>query len=375
MITGCWLHAVHGAIERLIPVSVLGLTVFFLPLSADAVVQAGIDHQQNIESGNLQLADDCYDGLLSLALEYQTYSLVAEHKTIRTVRPEDQVQESPILRISVMRGDGCHYRVDGNYVGRDGDPTAGGTFLISENGAWDLKRDAKTNAYFVTRHGRGSMTAESSRSEEWWADAAFSFRNWKLSKRLFGNLENGLKSEIAAITEHRDSETGEALVTIRSVLFSDEPTASGLKETPVSTDECVFYKDHQWAVKEVTQLTYSGEANEPVKLVQTCEYQTLDDGVPRLRKVELTQYKSSRRSESEDAKWEQVYRETVNISTINLNTPDESEFRIQKFIPDYRRVTPSPSTKVKWFFLLNAILFLGVWFLIRRRNKNRTPLA
>lgn len=244
--------------------------------------------------------------------------------------------------------------------------------LVDERNRWWLRSDPETDKFFVVEHGRETDSVQGARFPQWWIDAAFAFRITRVDKELLHDHPYSRLSSVRAVVDHE----GYRLIEIAGQRLPRPDLKSDGDDRHDTPEQVLrFYRDHFCALKEGQQSGYGVGTTTQSRQQQRCTYKFAAGEFPMLQSVQLTVEHRDLADAGDDTLWRLERQQDVVVTRLEFAPPDESEFRIQKFIPDYGRVTPSPSTTSKWIFLANAVVFLTLWFLIRRRIKNRTPLA
>jgi hypothetical protein len=329
----------------------LNLLILGVGLAADP--DTGIDSDAELVLGELRTA------LPRLIAGYESLSATVTATTTAWPLGSERVETMTRI-VLVAQRERDYFLVDSKCKTGGG---FNGVFLVNPRDGWTLSRDKKSGQLFLSQQGK-KLTSKDYRQEEWWIEAAYSFG----IRRLDGEfLKDDKRRTISKVRRFTD-ETGEQIVEIESIRIPKhrKPGDEG-HNAPMSQFQ--FYRDRHWALKSATDENFLVGTDQQLRKYQLCSYEPWDGALPKLRRVILESSSRSLSDKSDKSKWRVFEQQVAEFTELSFQPPEIGRFEINRLLPEYGRKAPPSSNSAKWFFLVNGIICLSLWFCFRRRNR------
>jgi len=315
-----------------------------------------------------ELLAELSDGMGLVTAAYASLTLNAVERVYE--RPNDETSSATALRLAVTnhfeihRDSTAYYAVVGDRRSEDGSQL-GDALLVNPEMGWSLRRDQTTQKYFVSRYGK-QFTARHWQSDEWWVDAAYSMKIRSVVRAL---LTNSPHTIIRSVEPAVDKNGERMIVVVRGSIAKISRPGDELHDE--TYERIRFYRDHLCVLKDFEDFGYVVGTDQQIQLWQRCQYRSLDAPTPILSHVTLEQFRRPLAERNDDAKWKPFIRTEVDFVDVELKQPDQQHFRIQSYVPDFGISRSPRSSNVHWILLLNGLLFLGVWFVLRKKLQSK----
>jgi len=311
---------------------------------------------ESLDEKEIELLRELAAKLATVASDYRSLSIEV-HQHIYRIEPDSSETLEVHRKLQVVRDGADYYRVEGTGEYADG-LIRSGLFLVNKDDGWSLQLDRKSHQYFMVSHGK-SLTAPHHRYDEWWCNAPYSAHIHSVADDL---LVGNAKSHIDSVRAMTDSDGNEVVKITRTL----QPSAAWVKGLGLTiNDVYVFYRTHDWALKEVIRYDWQSGTINQLKTTQTCRYNPFGKETPKITHVVLERSKRPRDSTGD---WTPYLREEIDVTDLELATPSRTEFDINRFLDTSKLIQSPGASSVKWYFAGAGLFFLGIWNYLRRRE-------